>query len=259
MRFGEAPVQRAEAALQIQHAAGVEPQRRQLGAVGPGGVERAVGVHEGCHGPRQVQLVGQVRAVKAVADLVLIDPGQLAVEHGLARVEAQGVVAQQADAVLDPAQTVLVADHHDADVVGQVPGVVGPCLGGVRVEHGDPAGELHQLQETPLLLQAVDAEPEDFGGDAAEAAEPGHHEGQGRRHVGGVASVGIGQAGAAGRSQPAALPGRQQDQRGNQGQPSARFGSHVFLLPKTACEVNRIPVRPRVRAVALATEPEVRA
>ena len=103
-----------------------------------------------------------------------------------------------------------------------------PSLGHAGNDRTAASGKLHKLQETPLLLQAVDAEPQDLSGDAAEPAEPDHNEIQDRRHIGGVAPVNLGHAAATDRSQPAALPSGQQDQHGHQDQPSACFGTHII-------------------------------
>ena len=73
--------------------------------------------------------------------------------------------------------------HERGDVVGHVPGVVGPDGGAAGLELDDPVGELHEFEVAPLVLQGAGAHPEDVGEDAAEAAEGDGGEGDERRHV----------------------------------------------------------------------------
>ena len=155
---GEAPVEFAEAGFDFGDGGRVEP------GVGAG---HGVAVGEGAREGEPVD-VGGVIAVRA--DLVLVEPAEFAVEARGVGVRGDGLVPEERDAGLDPVEAGGMVGEHGGDVVGEVPGVEDPGLGGARVEGGDPVRELDELEVASLLLEGRRADPEDFGDDAAEAA-----------------------------------------------------------------------------------------
>ena len=115
---------------------------------------------------------------------MLEEPGQLAVDERLVRVVAQAVVAQQLDARARPSASGRESRLElDGDVVGHVPGLHEPDLDEMRLELGDPVGQLRHLEELVLVLQVVGAHPERVGDQPAKAAQRHGGEGQHRRRV----------------------------------------------------------------------------
>lgn len=99
-----------------------------------------------------------------------------------------------------------------------------------------------------FFLQPVDAGPEHFGDNAAEAAQPHHDEIQRGRHVGGVAGVGLRHPRAAVVGEPAALPRGQHDQQGEEQNPRKTFSNHALFIAEFAFGRNENGVCPALQA-----------
>ena len=82
---------------------------------------------------RVAELELHVVVVDHAADAVLEDPRQHVVELGLLGVEAEPVVAEQRDPVLDPAPAGLEVLGGGGEVVGEVVGEVFPDFGEARL------------------------------------------------------------------------------------------------------------------------------
>ena len=110
-------------------------------------------------------------------------PGEFLVEPRGAGVERQAFVSKQDQAVADPPPFFPGGGHQRGEVVGHVPGVIGPDGRRSRLEFGNPVGELDELEVAAFVLQGAGAHPEDVRQDAAEAAEGDGGEGDGRGQV----------------------------------------------------------------------------
>ncbi len=119
----------------------------------------------------EAAFVGVVGLIHLHADFVLVHPADVPMEGGGGRVVAEAFVAEEVDAVVDPAPAVLGVREKHGDIVGEVPGLEGPDFGNVGFELADPGGELNEFEELPVVLEFVGAHPEGVGHQAAETAE----------------------------------------------------------------------------------------
>ena len=130
----------------------------------------------------------QARVIEVLADLVLEEPRQFAVDEGLVRVEAQTVIPQEFQARFDiaPAVRVLAGTgllKLDRDIIRQVPGLHEPHLDEMRLEFSDPICQLGHLEELILILQVGGPHPEHIGNQPAEAPQRYGGEGEHRRSI----------------------------------------------------------------------------
>lgn len=146
------------------------------GGFGWWGVDEGVEVGGGAV-PEFAHFGGPLAAVEIAggvgvsAEFVLEEPAEFVEEARVSGVVAEAFVAEEGDSAADPAPAFFGAFEEDADVVGEVPGVIGPDAGEAGFEFGDPVGELDEFEVAAFVLQAGGANPEDVGDDAAEAAE----------------------------------------------------------------------------------------
>ena len=146
-------------------------------------VEVGMAAQHVLHLLRPAQFVESVGVVEVLADFVAEEPGQFAVDIDFAGVFLEALV-EEGHAALHPLPAILEVLALDGDVVGHVPGLNGPNIGEMRLQRGDPIGQLDHFKIAFLLLQLVGPHPEEVGNQAAEAAEGDRREGQNRRGVG---------------------------------------------------------------------------
>ena len=173
-------------------ADGLVEEALAAGGVGDGLKALAVGrrAEDGLDVECELDLVVAVSFVAGGSDLVVEDPGKLAVEDVGLGVVADAAVAEGLDAVHYPSPALLglVLGELDGDVVGEVPRGVCPDHGEARLEHCDHVEELVELEELALVLEAGGAHPQDVDGDGAEGPRGGDDEGEGR---GDLADLGV--------------------------------------------------------------------
>src|SRR5262249_52379696 len=121
--------------------------------------------------------------VGPVADLVKIDPSQLAVELGVAGVEGNALVTEEFAAVFHPAPALLGRVERDRDVVGHVPGLKDPDTGEAGLKVADKPRKLIRVKEMALLFELRGSKPEIV--DQRRAPE-GEHGGEHHRGAGGL-------------------------------------------------------------------------
>src|SRR5437016_5479300 len=102
---------------------------------------------------------------------MLKEPSQLAIDECLVRVVMQTLVPQKLEAAADPAPTVGEILELDGDVVGHVPGLHEPDLNKMRLEFGNPIGQLRHLEKFIFVLQIAGADPKRVRNQSAKTAE----------------------------------------------------------------------------------------
>ena len=127
--------------------------------------------------------IGGGEGVGIGAELVEKEPGEFLMKSGGAGIGAHAVVAKEANAVMDPAPFFGGRGHEGGEVVGHVPGVIGPDGGATGLELDNPVGELNEFEVASFVLEGSGAHPEDIGQNAAESAEGDGGEGDGGGHV----------------------------------------------------------------------------
>ena len=193
VRLGQAPLERAVFVVDLLHDGGHELELvdhhrdpvaddgrvglQQGGVVGPSARDHILDLA----GP--AGLVGHVGVIEIGAHLVLIDPAQFPVHQGLVRIVPHALVTQQFDGPLHPQPPVFRVRELHRDVVGHVPRLMDPDAGEMRLQFGDPVGQLHGLEVLAVFLQFGGPDPQGVGDEPAEAAQRHGGEGQDRRSV----------------------------------------------------------------------------
>ena len=83
-------------------------------------------------------LVITLGVVEHIADFVLVNPAEFAVEQRVVGVVVERLVADEFNSALHPAPAVDGRSVGDGDVVCHVPREIGGCAGELRLKFGDP-------------------------------------------------------------------------------------------------------------------------
>ena len=164
--LGGAPVKGAELIFDLADAFGVEGGGTGFDFVGP-----------------VLAIIGGGERVGIGAEFVKKEPSEFLMKSWGAGIGLHAVVAQEENAVVDPSPFFGGRGHEGGEVVGHVPGMIGPDGGATGLELDDPVGELNQFEIASFVLEGSGAHPEDIGQNAAESAEGHGSEGDGRGQV----------------------------------------------------------------------------